>query len=116
MIPWHASLLKGLRGIVTTHRDYSMSEIKDSMVTFLEVDEREKVSSRWVGSALQRLGFVRGARRSIGNTYSIDPNKVIDLMIRYQLQESEVSEHSEGSECIPEGGSDLVSVAEEVFK
>jgi len=109
---WHASLLKGLKDVVTVHKDYVLSDLRDAMLRYLEIDEKDNVSSRWVGSALVRFGFSRGSRQSTGMTYSIDPEKVNDLLVRYQLVESE---DSVGSVDKSGGVNDLVTTVEEIF-
>lgn len=109
---WHASLLKGLGVMATSYTNYKINQIKESMVEFMESDEIERISSRWIGSALKRLGFKRGPRSSSSSTYYIDPVVVKDLMVRYQLVESEGSVHSEHS---LEGKDEFVAVATDIF-
>lgn len=88
---WHSALLDSLKNIVTVHRSYLIKDIKKGMVSFIEdAFELEKISGRWIGNALVRFGFRKASRQSDGVVYSIDPEKVKDLRIRYGLDEPSV--------------------------
>lgn len=109
---WHAALLKGLKEMVSSHASYQLSEIKEAMLRYLETDEKDKVTSRWVGSALTRFGFKRGIRLSTGTTYYVNPGVVEDLIKRYQLIENVDSVDGEDKNLDID---ELLSTAEEVF-
>lgn len=94
---WSGALIRGLIDLAKSNLSYPISEIKTHMSNYLEADERDKVNSRWIGSALSKFGFHRGERRAKGVTYLIDPLKVLDLAKRYQLisnDDSALSVHS----------------------
>lgn len=108
--PWNAALLRGLKDLVKAHIPYLVNNIKNAMLVYLEVDERDRVSSRWVGQALKGFAFKKGSRQSTGNTYVIDPKQVEDLINRYQL-----NEHSELSEGEKEGEDEFLKEIEHTF-
>lgn len=84
---WHLALLDSLRDTVTLNKRYLVNEIRNNMSRYIEDRfEFEKISGRWVGNALNRLGFRRAPRQSGGAAYYIDPEKVIDLRQRYGLE------------------------------
>jgi len=93
---WHRYILFILNDIVTVTRPYKIKEIKDKLQYFVEdFDEANRMTSRWIGSALNRLGLKRGKRQNDGNTYIISKDEVDELLERYQVKErSERSEHS----------------------
>lgn len=85
---WHLALLDSLNNLVTTFRPYLVGEVKKGMAPYIEDSpELERITGRWVGNALHRLGFKRAPRKSNGAAYYINPDRVKDLRVRYELDE-----------------------------
>lgn len=94
---WHLYIIYILNDIVKTTRPYSIKEIKAKLQEFVpDFDEAERITSRWIGSALGRLGFKRGKRQEGGNTYMISRTEVDELLVRYQIKDK--AEHPERTE------------------
>lgn len=102
---WHKAILLSVNDIVDLKRAYTIKEIKQRMGTYIEdSEELQKITSRWIGAALARLGLKKGKRQEEGNTYIVSREEVNDLLNRYQLaQVPEVPEHAveERTEGIP---------------
>lgn len=97
---WHGAILLILNEIVKVTRPYSIKEIKAMVPEYIaDFNEAERISSRWIGSALNRFGLKKGKRRENGNTYLISRPQVDGLILRYQIKiMPELPEHTEGEE------------------
>lgn len=78
---------------------YFGKEIKAKMESRMEPDQAYKLTSRWVGEAIRRFGFVTKTRTATGYKYMIKKSLVDDLMSRYQLGLTS-SEHDEDDEPV----------------
>lgn len=113
---WDSHLLLGLNDLVSSGGgQYMVKEIKSCMTNRMEADQSAKVTSRWTGEALRRFGFTSYARTNVGYRYSIDKEKVSDLLGRYQLLDKTAnSELSECSEGVSEGDA-FFEIANSIF-
>lgn len=95
---WHRAVLLALDALVTVERQYTVKEVRSRTIEYFEdKEEQDRISSRWIGSALSRFGLKKGKRQENGNTYVIARPQIDDLMKRYQLNtKDEHPEHTEG--------------------
>ena len=97
---WDTHFLFSLKDLLVSGDGfYFGKEIKAKMESRMEPDQAYKLTSRWVGEAIRRFGFVTKTRTATGYKYMIKKSLVDDLMSRYQLGVAS-SEHDEGDELI----------------
>ncbi|MCZ2809601.1 MAG: hypothetical protein O2V44_09630 [Candidatus Bathyarchaeota archaeon] len=88
-------LVQVLRRLVNQDRYYKVKLLKEEMMT--EFDEEQKwLTTRWIGSALRRLGFKEKRRVGTGYEYFFKKLDVDDLAERMQVVETneEVSQQT----------------------
>ena len=69
---WHRAVLLALDVLVTVERQYTVKEVRSRSIEYFEdKEEQDRISSRWIGSALSRFGLSKGKRQENGNTYEI---------------------------------------------
>jgi hypothetical protein len=99
-------LVQVLLGTVTIENYYSVKKLRDNMLE--QYDEKPQwITTRWIGSALKRLGFKDKHRVGTGYQYKFNPIDVKELAERMGIREAqqklgELSELSEGSEHVSE--------------
>ena len=99
-------LVQTLLKIVNENRYYKVKEIKDSMATYFD-EEQKWLTTAWVGRALRRLGFTEKRRVGTGYEYLIKKQTVQDLAERLgikpqpesQTQQTEQKESSTAKVC-----------------
>jgi len=78
-------LVQTLLKIVKENRYYRVKEIRDSMATYFDEDQRW-LTTAWVGRALRRLGFTEKHRVGTGYEYLIKTQAVQDLAERLGIK------------------------------
>ena len=99
-------LVQTLLKIVNENRYYKVKEIRDSMATYFD-EEQKWLTTAWVGRALRRLGFTEKHRVGTGYEYLIKRQAVQDLAERLgikpqeesQIQQTEQKESSIAKVC-----------------
>lgn len=110
---WHSNLLRALQQAVTIKKPYPLSDIRLAMCNFFEdAEESVKVTNHWVGNALRRFGFKPAKRSNKGSRYLLDPERVNDLLNRYEISvDGDDSDEDSGKEDKDNNGSDPTSQA-----
>jgi len=74
-------LVRALLKVVTKRQYYKVKEIKDVMSSYYD-EEQRWLNTRWVGSALRRLGFTEKRRVGRGYEYLLSREEIEDLAQR----------------------------------
>jgi hypothetical protein len=77
-------LVRALYELVQTNDFYSVRTIQERVNSLLDGDE-EPLSTRWIGRALKRLGFLEKRRLSPGVEYRLTVEQVRDLAERMEV-------------------------------
>jgi hypothetical protein len=80
-----SALLMALRDLTSeTDNVCSTKEIKDAMFSYLEDEEIELISTKWIGWKLKAFGLNKGKQRANkGNRYHLYKSDITDVLERY---------------------------------
>lgn len=88
-------LLKALSKLVDKDEYYQVKAIREGMRAYYDEPQDKWLTTRWVGSALRRLGFGDKRRRGTGYEYKLTIKDIKDVVTRLGLLDEVIAEQKE---------------------